>query len=96
MSSVLNENGSLAITAMSLVELLPEVEQAVHNGFMLKVDSNEGYPQMFGTMFVVTMYPAGEVTIKPVGVPEEDEGFQALNQETTEDQPKKRGPKPRG
>lgn len=59
MSVMLNNDGSLSITAMSLVEFLPEIEQAVHQGFMLDLEKNEGVPQQFGSMLVLTMFPCG-------------------------------------
>jgi hypothetical protein len=61
MSVNLNNDGSLAITAMSLVEFLPEIETAIHNGFMLNLEKNEGTPQQFGSMLVLTMYPTDGV-----------------------------------
>lgn len=63
MTVQLNNDGSLSITAMSLVEFLPEIEQAFHNGFMLDLEKNEGVPQQYGHMLVLTMYPVGEVEV---------------------------------
>jgi len=61
MSVNLNNDGTLSITAMSLVEFLPEIETAIHNGFMLNLEKNEGVPQQFGSMLVLTMYPTDGV-----------------------------------
>ena len=66
MTVQLNNDGSLSITAMSLVEFLPEIEQAIHNGYMLDLDKNEGVPQQFGTMLVLTMYPVGDVEVSEI------------------------------
>lgn len=63
MSVVLNNDGTLSITAMSLVEFLPEIETAIHNGFQLSLEKNEGVPQQYGSMLVLTMYPAGDVVV---------------------------------
>ena len=66
MSVNLNQDGSLTITTMSLIELLPEVEKAIHLGFMLDVDNNLGVPQQLGHIVTVTMFPAGEVQVQDV------------------------------
>ena len=66
MTVQLNNDGSLAITAMSLVEFLPEIEQAIHNGYMLDLEKNEGVPQQYGSMLVLTMYPVGEVEVTEI------------------------------
>jgi hypothetical protein len=63
MSVNLNNDGTLAITAMSLVEFLPEIETAIHNGFMLNLNKNEGVPQIFGALHVLTMYPTGDIVV---------------------------------
>lgn len=63
MPTELQNNGNLTIVTNSFVELLTEVEGAIHKGFMLDVESNEGYPQMIGTLFTVTMFPAGGVEV---------------------------------
>ena len=72
MSVNLNQDGSLTITTMSLIELLPEVEKAIHLGFMLDVDNNLGVPQQLGHIVTVTMFPAGEVQVQEV---DNDESF---------------------
>jgi hypothetical protein len=95
MSVNLNNDGTLAITAMSLVEFLPEIETAIHNGFMLNLNKNEGVPQQFGSMLVLTMYPtdgvvqAGEVfeeapeaSVKEVDVPVTEEAPKEVVPET--------------
>ena len=66
MTVQLNNDGTLAITAMSLVEFLPEIEQAIHNGYMLNLDKNEGVPQQYGPMLVLTMYPVGDVEVMEI------------------------------
>lgn len=50
-------NGSISITAMSLVEFLPLVVDAIKEGYELDLESNEGYPQQLGTLLVLTMFP---------------------------------------
>lgn len=71
MTVQLNNDGTLAITAMSLVEFLPEIEQAIHNGYMLDLEKNEGVPQQYGHMLVLTMYPVGEVEVSEIDTPED-------------------------
>lgn len=61
MSEMLNNDGTLSITAMSLVEFLPAIERGFHNGFMLDLSKNEGVPQQYGSMLVLTMYPTDGV-----------------------------------
>jgi hypothetical protein len=81
MSVNLNNDGTLSITTMSLVEFLPEIETAIHNGFMLNLDKNEGVPQQFGSMLVLTMYPTD-------GVVQAGEEFEeALEVSTKDDTP---------
>lgn len=72
MSANLNPDGTLTITTMSLIELLPEVEKAIHLGFMLDVDTNLGTPQQLGTLLTVTMFPAGAVQVQDI---DSDESF---------------------
>jgi hypothetical protein len=78
----LNNDGTLSITAMSLVEFLPEIETAVHNGFMLNLEKNEGVPQQFGSMLVLTMYPTDGV------VQVEGESKESLKAPVKEEAPK--------
>lgn len=63
MSTTINTDGTLTIAAMSLVEMLPEVERAILNGYRLDVESNIGWPQMIGTLFTVVMFPEGDVEV---------------------------------
>lgn len=63
MPAELQNNGNLNIVTNSFVELLTEVEAAIHKGFKLDVESNEGCPQMIGTLFTVTMFPDGSAEV---------------------------------
>ena len=63
MPTELQNNGNLNIVTNSFVELLTEVEAAIHKGFMLDVESNVGYPQMIGTLFTVVMFPEGDIEV---------------------------------
>lgn len=56
MPSQLQANGSISITAMSLVEFLPLVVDAIKAGYELDIESNEGTPQQLGTLLVLTMF----------------------------------------
>lgn len=60
-----NQDGSLSIEAWSLVEFLPEVIKAHDDGFVLDMDKNLGYPQQFGSLITITMFPKPEMK-KPV------------------------------
>lgn len=71
MSSTLNTDGTLTIESLSLVDFLPEIEKAIHNGWMLDVDNNLGVPQQIGYILTVTMFPAGDIELTG-----EDEEFQ--------------------
>lgn len=52
-----NQDGSLSIEAWSLVEFLPEVLKAYEDGYVLDMDKNLGYPQSFGSLITITMFP---------------------------------------
>jgi hypothetical protein len=56
MPAQINNDGSLAITAMSLVEFLPLIVKGIEDGFVINLDMNEGVPQMLGSLLVLTMY----------------------------------------
>jgi hypothetical protein len=68
MSIQINQDGSLSITAMSLVEFLPDVVQAVKDGYILDMEKNEGYPQQVGFLTTVTMYKPSIKKEKPAEV----------------------------
>jgi hypothetical protein len=76
MPTELQNNGNLTIVTNSFVELLTEVEVAIHKGFMLDVDSNVGYPQMIGVLFTVTMFPEGSVEVTEVAGEEHEKALQ--------------------
>lgn len=50
------------IDAWNLVDLLQEVAQSTKDGFVLDLETNEGYPKQFGTRFVVGMVKDTEDT----------------------------------
>lgn len=60
-----NQDGTLSIEAWSLVEFLPEVIKAHEEGYVLDMDKNLGYPQSFGSLITITMFPKPGVE-KPV------------------------------
>ena len=76
MPTELQNNGNLNIVTNSFVELLTEVEAAIHKGFMLDVESNVGYPQMIGTLFTVTMFPEGSVEVSEVAGEEHEKALE--------------------
>lgn len=57
MTATVQADGTLAIVTMSLVEMLPLVEQAIKDGYKLDVESNQGYPQVLGSLHLLTMFP---------------------------------------
>jgi len=66
--SKLYDNGNLKIEAYSLVDFLLDFQDAVNNGFMLDLESNEHYPQTFGSLIVAVLIPAGEIVVEPTEV----------------------------
>ena len=62
--SKLSDNGNLKIEAYSLVDFLQDFQEAINNGFMLDLESNEHYPQSFGSMIHCVLVPAGDVTVE--------------------------------
>ena len=52
-----NQDGSISIEAWSLVEFLPEVIKAYDEGYVLDMEKNLGYPQQFGNLITITMFP---------------------------------------
>jgi hypothetical protein len=44
------------IHTFSLVDTLLELQTAVQDGFVLDVETNEGFPQLFGSHYVITVY----------------------------------------
>jgi hypothetical protein len=62
--SKLYDNGNLKIEAYSLVDFLLDFQDAVNNGFMLDLESNEHYPQTFGSLIVAVLIPAGDVEVQ--------------------------------
>jgi hypothetical protein len=62
--SKLSDNGNLKIEAYSLVDFLQDFQEAINNGFMLDLESNEHYPQSFGSMIHCVLVPAGDVVVQ--------------------------------
>lgn len=71
MSSTLNTDGTLTIESLSLVDFLPEIEKAIHNGWLLDINNNLGVPQQIGYILTVTMFSGGDIELTG-----EDEEFQ--------------------
>lgn len=44
------------IHTYSLVDTLLELQAAVLDGYTLDVETNEGYPQLFGTHYIINVY----------------------------------------
>jgi hypothetical protein len=57
MAIKVNQDGTLSIVTMSLVEMLPLVVQAVHDGYKLDLNTNLGCPQVLGSLHLLTMFP---------------------------------------
>lgn len=49
------------IHTYSLVDTLLELQAAVLDGYTLDVETNEGFPQLFGTHYIITVFKDTEV-----------------------------------
>lgn len=77
-----NQDGTLSIEAWSLVEFLPEVIKAHDEGYVLDMDKNTGYPQQFGSMITVTMFPK---LVQDLSLSTESEQTLAVDKAVVED-----------
>lgn len=57
MAAQVNANGNLNISTMNLVDFLTEIVQATKNGWILDMDKNEGFPQVIGSLHLLTLFP---------------------------------------
>lgn len=54
-----------------LAEFIKQIEVKVNEGYRLDLDSNEGYPQQYGTMFTARMLKTGNRSSVKFDVPKE-------------------------
>lgn len=50
------------IHTFSLVDTLLELQAAVLDGYALDTETNEGYPQLFGTHYIINVFKDTEVS----------------------------------
>lgn len=81
-------NQSKRIEAYSIAEFVQQVQQAIREGYELDLDTNENYPQQFGTLFTCGVVKT-EAAVKAVEVT-------VVEDTQTENTPVKRGRKPAG
>lgn len=62
------ENGNARIEEYSFAEFLKYFEQAVLDGYRLDLESNDNFPQKYGSHLTVTLVEAAEVAL---AVPDE-------------------------
>ena len=62
------ENGNARIEEYSFAEFLKYFEQAVLDGYRLDLESNDNFPQKYGSHLTVTLVEATEVAL---AVPDE-------------------------
>lgn len=79
-------NQSKRIEAYSIAEFVQQVQQAIREGYELDLDTNENYPQQFGTLFTCGVVKADSLLKVVVDTVVEDT--------QTEAAPVKRGRKP--
>lgn len=86
-------NQTKRIEAYSIAEFVQQVQQAIREGYELDLDTNENYPQQFGTLFTCGMVPIQVSTQSSNFV---DSIIQVAEDAQTETTPVKRGRKPAG
>lgn len=55
-------NGNLQIQEYSLIDFLQEVQKYVIDGYRIDFETNEGYPQQLGTIYLAQLVPAVKLT----------------------------------
>ena len=68
------ENGNARIEEYSFAEFLKYFEQAVLDGYRLDLESNDNFPQKYGSHLTVTLVEATEVAL---AVPDEADAIVA-------------------
>jgi hypothetical protein len=66
-------NGNLQIQEYSLIDFLQEVQKYVIDGYRIDFETNEGYPQQLGTIYLAQLVPQVFPMTNSVVVPEETE-----------------------
>ena len=59
--------------AFSLVETLEELQKAILDGYRLDLDSNENYPQLYGTHYIISVVKDVPVAVSKEDTPAEKE-----------------------
>lgn len=86
-------NQTKRIEAYSIAEFVQQVQQAIRDGYELDLDTNDNYPQQFGTLFTCGVVPT-QVPTQPSNFV--DSTIQIAEDAQTETTPVKRGRKPTG
>jgi hypothetical protein len=87
-------NGNLQIQEYSLIDFLQEVQKYVIDGYRIDFETNEGYPQQYGSVYIAQMIPSVKLADFMQNTPEElvvDKG----QVETEVQTPSKPGRKPK-
>lgn len=77
-----NKEEKITFNAYSLVDVLEQTQKLVQQGYELDLDSNSGYPQQFGTVYVITMNLKNSLSI-PVSASTSASASTASTTETT-------------
>lgn len=88
-----NRTQTKRIEAYSIAEFVQQVQQAIREGYELDLNTNENYPQQFGTLFTCGVVPT-QVSTQPSNFV--DSIIQVVEDAQTETTPVKRGRKPAG
>lgn len=57
-------NGNLQIQEYSLIDFLQEVQKYVIDGYRIDFETNEGYPQTYGSVYICQMIPVKETVVE--------------------------------
>lgn len=64
-------NGNLQIQEYSLIDFLQEVQKYVIDGYRIDFETNEGYPQQLGTIYLAQLVPQVKLSDFTKNAPEE-------------------------
>ena len=93
---------NISLAEYSLVEFLQSAQQLIHKGWVFDFTDNAHVPTSFGTLYTAVLIPSETKELIPaekqeVEITEEDKDETVTSQvdEPVEEQPKKRGRKPK-
>lgn len=57
-------NGNIQLQEYSLIDFLQEVQKYVIDGYRIDFETNQGYPQQLGTIYLAQLVPASSLDEK--------------------------------